>query len=638
MNSNAEAYFSTRGSGGRSSGSVNATAIIPTPPNMPAKTTSMLSNATRAYGHVEISFSEPFIYRPLQGAKEMLKDVSAQFASHNDKRDSMPLTSEDSVTATEDYGYIPRTLIDWMVQQPGYVSQYPHLESCLAGGPSVVPGVTCTPLAPVYASGVPDLTTSLSYTVTSMGCFHPGACSVSTTPDAATGPTKKATAAVAARTGSSFSTAPSQPPSSPEASIPAPAGQPILSTTAPIIAVSKPSALTVTASDVSNPNAATVSSTNPTTDISAAIASAILSVSNSASLPRPSSSVSRLQPSPEKSIGKGDSATVKPTHPSTRAYSTLSQALIVSTSPEGLVTASNALASHGLGSIILSAFGAASNAVESLVSPDPQSVKPSSVGGQVTESESASMVGDGSTSAKVSPASTTDEGQHPNAEHGEQTLVTVFPSTASVLALGSQRVTFDVSSGLQTGSRTLIPGAALITVPGLTYSLAPSAPAIAISGISSQMLSIADKASSISDTTISLSNDSQRPIPSGARPQIIIGSQTLIPGASPIVISGVAVSLASSGNDVVIGQSTLTLPGPRHNASATSTIGGGITSVISVATSATPLHTVTLLPGPATTSSSLTGHGHRLDLGTFRSTRSTRLAGFATLALMYYQS
>ncbi len=133
----------------------------------------------------------------------------------------MPLTSEGSVTATEDYDYIPKTLIEWMAQQSGYVPQYPHLKSCLAREPSIVPGFTCTPVAPVYASEVPDLTTSLSYTVTCLDCFHSGACSISNTPDAAAGPTQKATAIVEVQTSSSLSTALSRPTSTLEASIPA---------------------------------------------------------------------------------------------------------------------------------------------------------------------------------------------------------------------------------------------------------------------------------------------------------------------------------------------------------------------------------------------------------------------------------
>ncbi len=65
MNSNAEAYFSMRDSDGRSSGSVKGKAIILTPPNMPTKTTLTLPSATRTYRHVEIFFSDPFVYRPL---------------------------------------------------------------------------------------------------------------------------------------------------------------------------------------------------------------------------------------------------------------------------------------------------------------------------------------------------------------------------------------------------------------------------------------------------------------------------------------------------------------------------------------------------------------------------------------------
>ncbi len=175
--------------------------------------------------------------------------------------------------------------------------------------------------------------------------------------------------------------------------------------------------------------------------------------------------------------------------------------------------------------MILSAFGDASKAVESLASPDLDSV----VGKQAPESGSEYMFGDISTSATASTASAADVNQYANAEHGEQTLITVFPSATSAFVPASQRLTFDVSSRLKIGSQTLIPGAAPITIFGSTYSLAPYASVMVIDGVTVHLLSIAEKESSISDSIVSLNNGSQRPVPSSTRSQIIIGSQTLIP-------------------------------------------------------------------------------------------------------------
>ena len=143
-----------------------------------------------------------------------------------------------------------------------------------------------------------------------------------------------------------------------------------------------------------------------------------------------------------------------------------------------------------------------------------------------------------------------------------------------------------------------------------------------------------EKESSISDSIVSLNNGSLRPVPSSTRSQIIIGSQTLIPGASPVIISGVTVSLPSSGDNVVIGQNTLTLPESHHNASNTSSVGSGTTNNVTIPSPTRSLHTDTTLPGPATASSSQTGHGKRLDLGAWRSITTSRLAGFATVALI----
>lgn len=384
------------------------------------------------------------------------------------------------------------------------------------------------------------------------------------------------------------------------------------------------------ASGLSVPNAFTISSTDPTSYISAAIAGAILSASTFAILATPSLSASTLRSLPEKSAGQGESAIISPTHPRTRAYSTLSHGLSAPTSPGGIVPPPTTLGSQGLGFVILSAFGDASKAVESLASPDLDSV----VGKQAPVSGSEYMFGDISISATASTASAADVNQYANSEHGEQTLITVFPSATSAFVPGSQRLTFDVSSRLKIGSQTLIPGAAPITIFGSTYSLAPYASVMVIDGVTVHLLSIAEKESSISDSIVSLNNGSLRPVPSSTRSQIIIGSQTLIPGASPVIISRVTVSLPSSGDNVVIGQNTLTLPESHHNASNTSSVGSGTTNNVTIPSPTRSLHTDTTLPGPATASSSQTGHGKRLDLGAWRSITTSRLAGFATVALI----
>jgi len=384
----------------------------------------------------------------------------------------------------------------------------------------------------------------------------------------------------------------------------------------------------VAASGLSVPNAFTISSTDPTSYISAAIAGAILSASTFAILATPSLSASTLRSLPGKSAGQGESAIISPTHPSTRAYSTLSHGLSAPTSPGGFGPPPTTLGSQGLGFVILSAFGDASKAVESLASPDLDSV----VGKQAPESGSEYMFGDISISATASTASAADVNQYANSEHGEQTLITVFPSATSAFVPGSQRLTFDVSSRLKIGSQTLIPGAAPITIFGSTYSLAPYASVMVIDGVTVHLLSIAEKKSS--DSIVSLNNGSLRPVPSSTRSQIIIGSQTLIPGASPVIISRVTVSLPSSGDNVVIGQNTLRLPESHHNASNTSSVGSGTTNNVTIPSPTRSLHTDTTLPGPATASSSQTGHGKRLDLGAWRSITTSRLAGFATVALI----
>lgn len=143
----------------------------------------------------EIHFTTPFVYLPLEGANESLSpmpvieaktDEGVYFLTDSDEESTTTTTTPMSTDSSgQDYGYVPQALIDWMARDPNYVSQYPYLASCYPGGPTIKPddladevdGVCSIEAAAAQAaSAVPDLTTSTQVTVSSAGCFHPGAC------------------------------------------------------------------------------------------------------------------------------------------------------------------------------------------------------------------------------------------------------------------------------------------------------------------------------------------------------------------------------------------------------------------------------------------------------------------------------
>ena len=142
INSNAELYFS------------------PGPKNDSAALSSK-------FDMVSISFSKPFVYAPLS--------------------DPFP-----SKVVNENLGYVPQKLIEWIAQQPDYVSEVPGITTCLPGGPSIAfyPYNFCPPTLPNLAflfepaRIASSLTVSSTVTIAGRGCFHPGACPTPAAPGA----------------------------------------------------------------------------------------------------------------------------------------------------------------------------------------------------------------------------------------------------------------------------------------------------------------------------------------------------------------------------------------------------------------------------------------------------------------------
>jgi len=107
-----------------------------------------VSSATQA-GFV-ISLETPFVDLPLRGATGLSSEI---VTCHQNG-------------GTQSYGYIPRSLLDLLVSNPAYGSQYPGLESCLPGGPSIIKVPSCADVMPTWMESVDDLTSSTVIYVT----------------------------------------------------------------------------------------------------------------------------------------------------------------------------------------------------------------------------------------------------------------------------------------------------------------------------------------------------------------------------------------------------------------------------------------------------------------------------------------
>lgn len=121
-------------------------------------------------------------------------------------------------------------------------------------------------------------------------------------------------------------------------------------------------------------------------------------------------------------------------------------------------------------------------------------------------------------------------------------------TTLPPLAFGSQVFTVNSKSEYIINGQTLRPGGPAITVSGTQLSLAPSATHFIIG---SSTINIGGPV-----TPPPLTFHSQT-YTANAAGVYVIGSQTLIPGSQAITVSGIPISLAPSGTQIVIGSSTI---------------------------------------------------------------------------------
>lgn len=99
---------------------------------------------------VVISLVTPFVYAPARGAQGETDEGRQCLQSGG----------------SENYGYVPQTLIDFLASNEQYEAQYQGLESCIPGGPSILQITACESALPTFAQAGGDLTSGTIVYVT----------------------------------------------------------------------------------------------------------------------------------------------------------------------------------------------------------------------------------------------------------------------------------------------------------------------------------------------------------------------------------------------------------------------------------------------------------------------------------------
>jgi hypothetical protein len=135
-------------------------------------------------------------------------------------------------------------------------------------------------------------------------------------------------------------------------------------------------------------------------------------------------------------------------------------------------------------------------------------------------------------------------------------------------------VTANIASAYIVGSQTLVPGGGAIIVSGTTLSVDPAGSTLVIDGSITQQLY-----PTATPSTLVIGSHT---LTANFVGQFIYGSQTLIPGGTPITIDGVAISFpAAAPSTIVVGSHTLTMNSVGQFIDGTQTlVPGGLPIVI----------------------------------------------------------
>ena len=431
----------------------------------------------------------------------------------------------------EAFGYVPQTMIDWMVQDPIYIKKYPHLLSCQPGGPEVlVPDLGNIFAGNYVHHSAGHLTSSTVVTVHSDACYNPQACPTSPapganpqvpTPDITGGPTTPSTLASNFQSSNEMST-----PTSIQANEYNP---PV--TTAP----TKPT-------DVES------SPEDPTAENS---------VPQKASGQTPEDEpLNAGQSSHEQDSQPGNRATLYQTPLQNQALASIIIIAIGGTpiaAPNPDVNQDAPREPQPAPSYVVSLAPSASAVViNGVTSPMPDSAT-ADAGLIVTINEQPATLNvvpglaiDGQNVIAGAPAATIQGvpislAPSANAIVVDGSTTPLSPGQTPVIILGSQPVTVSPTSQYVLGGQTLVPGASTITISGTPISVPTDGNAVVVGG---SMVAIPDAASPVLPV-ISLGN---QVITANGASQFLVGDQTLVPGAPAITVAAPASAVAALGS------------------------------------------------------------------------------------------
>ncbi|KAL5374014.1 hypothetical protein DPSP01_012248 [Paraphaeosphaeria sporulosa] len=140
------------------------------------------------------------------------------------------------------------------------------------------------------------------------------------------------------------------------------------------------------------------------------------------------------------------------------------------------------------------------------------------------------------------------------------------PPRVTVGTIGRNPVIVGPSSVVIVGSQTVQPGAPAVTIDGSSISVAPSATAIVVNGHPSSLPIVANPGSPtqtigtiggnpvvVGPSSVVVGTVGGNPIIIGPSSIVVVGTQTLQPGGSVVIVNGSPVSLVPSGNALVVG-------------------------------------------------------------------------------------
>ena len=445
----------------------------------------------------------------------------------------------------EAFGFVPEQLISSMAQDPVYLQKHPHLVSCLPGGPGVVDAAykAGKDRILIVHSTASELTSSTTLTIHSNTCYNPGPCPTLPAPGAnAQAPTPDIT------------------------------GRP---TTASILASnSQPSdgISTLERVQTGQPNAAPMALTGVSSNPYPPVATTPANPPNVKSEPEDPAAENPVPPK-----AGGQTPEDEPLSPGQSSHEHDSQP----GNPAALYQPS--LQNQALASIIVNAIGGTPIAapkpdINQDTPPEPEPA--SSYVVSLAPSASAVVV-NGITSPLPNPANAgagpiltinsqpTTLAAVPGLAIDGQSVIAgaptatiqgipislaasasaivvdgsttpLSPGQTPVITLGSQPVTASPTSQYILGGRTLVPGAAAITISGTPISVPTDGNAVVVGG---STVAIPDAASLVRPV-ITLGN---QVITVNSASEFPVGDQTLVPGAPAITVAAPASAVAAFG-------------------------------------------------------------------------------------------